>query len=44
MSFTIICDECKSKNIAVDGDRDYIAVVTCLDCGQVSYGDQFPDA
>lgn len=43
MSFTIICNECGSKNVAVDGERDCIAVVTCKDCGQKQYGDQFPD-
>lgn len=43
MSFTIICDECGSENVAVDSHWD-IAVVTCLDCNQKQCGDQFPYA
>jgi transcription elongation factor Elf1 len=44
MSFTIICNECNSTNVAVDGDMECIAIVTCKECGHSQYGDQFPYA
>lgn len=44
MSFTIICDECKSTDVAIDGERDMIAVVTCKTCGQRKFDDEFPNA
>lgn len=44
MSFTITCNECGSNNIAVDGSLDFIAVVTCKDCGQKKYDDEFLDS
>lgn len=43
MSFTIICNKCGSRKVSVDGDMDNIAFITCKDCGQKQYSDEFPD-
>lgn len=41
MSFTVVCNDCGSEKVVIDGDLDCIAVITCENCGQVKYGDDF---
>lgn len=43
MSFTVICNECGSKNVKVEADMDFVTVITCRDCGQVRHGDDFKE-
>jgi hypothetical protein len=39
MSFTLICDECGSKNVSVTGTTDYNVIIKCEDCGQTKEAD-----
>lgn len=39
VSFTIICDNCGSKNIYICGDTTFKAQIECEDCGALGAED-----